>query len=538
MRACRARWTFDPVYGAVMLSAAAPAKTWTVLTTSNAGTWPSGYSDVLDDCSAVDGRDHPPGLVTGTPILLSSNGELDEWLVLYFTSCPKFTSLDLSSRKTYALEIAKWCGFLGGQDDPLTWLEATEDDFIDYKIRRTDHLQFADSVTGATWNKAVFALRGLYDWAVSRKVLITPNGPVIEANPVPGGHGATRVPGVRANAAFVRKDRDRWIVPGTYRLWRDVGLRGRGVERIGASQWRAAGDDESCRARNSLRNTAFTDFVYSTGLRVQEAGALLLAELPSADAIEAKLPAAIAKYSKARMWYAAPTVMQTLRSYMTVARAAAVRRAIREGRYDAIEDIIWVTEVRRSRKGTFEAVRDDGAVMSLNTLKPALRRRLFWLRDGRPEPMALWLSEGGTPFHHESWIGVFDAANERLWSAVEATGGAASDELTVTPHCLRFSFALALAVQLHQRLDAAHGWDESIAYGDGSRYDEVFRTVKDVLGHRSVETTRNTYMPRVQRLRFDRLFGLPNAQMATTSDLVSALARDLVEIRDLTGSGA
>jgi len=53
-----------------------------------------------------------------------------------------------------------------------------------------------------------------------------------------------------------------------------------------------------------------------------------------------------------------------------------------------------------------------------------------------------------------------------------------------------------------------------------------------------VETTRNTYMPRVQRLRFDRLFGSPNAQMTTTGDLVSALAQDLVEVRDLTRSGA
>lgn len=526
------------VYGPEVLSAAAPAKTWTVLITTRQETWPAGYSDVLDGCRGVDGREHPLGVVKGTPILLSGNGELDEWLVLYFNSCPKFTSLDLSSRKTYALELAKWCGFLGSQDEPVTWLEATEDDFIDYKIRRTDHLQFADSVTGATWNKAVFALRGLYDWALSRKIPITPHGPVIDASPVPGGRGATKVPGVRANAAFVRTERDRWIVPGTYRLWRDVGLRGRGVQRIGASQWRAAGDDESCRARNSLRNTAFTDFVYSTGLRVQEAGSLLLAELPPADVIEAKLPAAIAKYSKARMWYAAPTVMRTVRSYVTVARAAAVRRAIRESRYDEIEDIIWVTEVRRSRKGTFEAVRDDGAVMSLNTMKPAVRRRLFWLRNGHPEPMALWLSEGGTPFHHESWIGIFEAANERLWSAIEATGAAANDELTVTPHSLRFSFALALAVQLHQRLDDSHGWDDSVAYGDGSRYDEVFRTVKDVLGHKSVETTRNSYMPRVQRLRFDRLFGCPNDQMTTTGDLVSALAQGLVEVRDLTGSSA
>lgn len=492
---------------------------------------------MLDACGSVNPDDYPLGGTKGTPILLSDNGEIDEWLVLYFNSCPEFTSLDLTSRKTYAFEIAMWCGFLGRQVDPLTWLEATEDDFIDYKIRRTDHHQFADAVAASTWNKAVFALRDLYDWAVRRKIPIGTNGPSIDSNPVPGGRGAMRVPGGRVNEVFVRQERDRWIVPGTYRLWRDVGLRGRGIERVGPNQWRAAGEDESCRVRNSLRNTAFTDFVYSTGLRVQEAGSLLLAELPREGAIEAKLPAAIAKYSKARMWYAAPTVTRTLRSYVKVGRAAAVRRAVREGRYDAIDDIIWVTEVRRARKGALEIVQDDGVTLSLNTMKPATRRRLFWLRDGRPEPMALWLNEGGTPYHHESWIGVFDAANDRLWAAVEATGGAATDELTVTPHSLRFSFALALTVRLHQRLDAMHGWGTDVAYGDGSRYDEVFRTVKDVLGHKSVETTRGTYLPRVQRLRFDRMFGSSEAD-TTIGDMVSSLAEEIAEIRDLTGNGA
>lgn len=489
---------------------------------------------MLDSCAPVVGDGDSRGIPNGTPILLSGNGELDEWLVCYCSSAPVFTSLDVSSRKTYAREIAKWCGFLGGQDPPLTWVEATEDDFVDYKIRRTDRLQFADVVAGATWNKAVCALRGLYDWAVSRKIPIGPNGPPIEVSPVPDGSAATRFSGSRANAAFVRKNRDRWIVPGTYRLWRDVGLRGHKVERVGANQWRAEGEDPSFRGRNNMRNTAFTDLVYSTGLRVQEAGSLLLAELPAVGVIEAKLPAAITKYSKARMWYAAPTVMRTISSYVKVARAAAVRRAIREGRYDAIPDIIWVSSVRPARRGTFDVVCDDGEVRPLNSMEPVDRRRLFWLRDGRPEPMALWLSERGTPFHHESWTDVFEDASRRLWSAIEVTGAAEGDELTVTPHSLRFSFALAVAVQLHQRLDQAHGWDESVAYGDGSRYDEVFRTVKDLLGHRSVETTRNTYMPRVQRLRFDLLFG-ESTTATRTGDLVSALAEQLVEVRDLTG---
>ncbi len=519
-----------------VLQAASPAKSWRVLTTAHLESWPAGYSDVLDGCEAVTGSNFASVPVRGTPILLSSNGELDELLVLYFNTCPVFTSLDTSSRYAYALEIAQWCGFLGRQDPPAIWLEATEDDFIDYKMCRTDRIRFPDAVSGATWNKAVYALRGLYDWAIRRSVPIAPNGPVIQSSPVPGGSGILRVAGSRANAAFVRTDRDRWIVPGTYRLWRDVGLRGHTVERIEERHWRAGGEDPSFRVRNSMRNSAFADFLYSTGLRVREAGALLLPELPPEASIEAKLPAAIAKYSKARMWYGAPTAMRTVRTYMKVARAAAVRRAIREGRYDAIDDIIWITEVRRAKRGALEAVRDDGVIQVLNDTKPDVRRRLFWMRGGRPEPMALWLGESGMPFNHESWNDAFDAANDRLWAEIEATGGLPDDELTVTPHSLRFSFALALVVQLHQRLDMAHGWDETVPYGDGTRYEEAFRIVKDVLGHRSVEFTKSVYLPRVQRLRFDRLFGTPGVESTSTSELIAVLARDLVEVRDLTGA--
>ncbi len=288
-----------------VLTAAAPAKTWTVLTTSRRETWPTGgYSTVLDAHRLASASEYPLGIVKGgTPILLSDKGELDEWLVLYFTSCPKFTSLDLLSRRTYALEIAMWCGFLGRQADPLMWLEATEDDFIDYKIRRTDHHQFADTVAGgSTWNKAVFALRDLYDWAVSRKIPIGPNGPQSSRTQCQVGGGVRRgcPVGGRTRYSCARSGIG-GSSRGTYRLWRDVGLRGRGIERVGPNQWRTAGEDKSCRVRNSLRNTVFTDFVYSTGLRVQEAGSLLLAELPTEGVIEAKLPAAIAKYSKARM---------------------------------------------------------------------------------------------------------------------------------------------------------------------------------------------------------------------------------------------
>lgn len=466
--------------------------------------------------------------------MVSSNGEVDEWLVEYFTSSVGFTSLDISSRQEYARQIGRWCGFLGERG--LTWLDAIEMDFIDFKTRRTDQFLHKDAIGGAAWVKAVFAIRGLYDWATTR--FDPASGKLLMAmHPVPDSKGSARVPGMSADADAVREMRDRWIVPGTYRLWREVGLRGRTVRRRGESWWEPGDDELSWKGRNSLRNTAFADLVYTSGLRVQEAGALLLPELHREGQVEAKLAAATAKYRKPRIWYGTEAGLNGARNYVRLTRPAAIRRAVREGRYERIADIVWVREVRRVRRGGgMEAVLRDGTCLGLAKLDPAFRRRMFWERDGRVEPMALWLTEFGTPFPHTSWTDVFDAANDRLFALIEALGGLARDELTVTPHSLRFSFALAMAVQLHRRLDLVNGWDERTPYGDGQRYEEVFHIIKDLLGHRSVETTRRQYLPRVRGVRFDRSFGAPEISM-TVGDLVSDLAVDLVEVRDLTGPG-
>jgi hypothetical protein len=63
--------------------------------------------------------------------------------------------------------------------------------------------------------------------------------------------------------------------PRTYRLWRDTGLLG--YDASGQS-------DPSWRGRNDGRNEAFTELLFSSGLRLREGGCLLTREVPDAVA--------------------------------------------------------------------------------------------------------------------------------------------------------------------------------------------------------------------------------------------------------------
>ncbi len=509
-----------------MLTVAAPAAEWQLLITRSPLTIPDGLGRAVDECADVADRQKNAHIPDGIPILVSGHGEVDEVLVHYFNNSPAFRSLARDSWLAYGREIATWCGFLGECDK--TWLDASEIDFVAFKTRRTDRALYPDAVSGSTWNKAVYALRHLYDWAVNRRI--------IDANPVPPDKAASRVPGVRAEATSARSMRDRWLVPGTYRLWRDVGVGGRVVEQRGQTWWQAGAESSGFRGRNVVRNMAFTDLVYATGLRLKEAGALLVPEVDAAGHVERWLASRTAKYSKGRVWYFTPAAQRALSGYIKVTRRHAIARANREGRYDAIADIVWVKDVsRQTRRNRLELVLQDGGTRDLNHLDAAYRRRLFWMRDGRPEPMALWLGDSGMPLKHASWDDIFTSANERLADQIESKGGGFGDHLTVTPHSLRFSFALALLVGLHQQLDGAYGWDERMPYEDGHRYEQAYETVQNVLGHRSVETTKERYLPRVQRLRFDKVFA-DLGRFTSTTDVLSALAQDLVEVRDLTGA--
>jgi len=67
-------------------------------------------------------------------------------------------------------------------------------------------------------------------------------------------------------------ERVEWLPPTSYRLWRDVGIRGQGPDGL---------PDPAFRGRWATRNAVFCDLMVRTGLRLSEQASLSVLEVPA-----------------------------------------------------------------------------------------------------------------------------------------------------------------------------------------------------------------------------------------------------------------
>jgi hypothetical protein len=187
----------------------------------------------------------------------------------------------------------------------------------------------------------------------------------------------------------------KWLDPSGYHRWKDLGLRGLDTD---------GREDRSFRGRNEQRDAAFADALYGTGLRLTEAASLLLAELPADDPGRGYATCLLADWCAKggyghKYWMPRWALVKVL-DYVEGARARAVRRAQREGRYDRLDRVRLVLDVERNHLRILEP---DGRETrpAVNAVGPAARRRLFchtcggrtaarrrrpWWRRGRPSP--------------------------------------------------------------------------------------------------------------------------------------------------------
>ena len=91
--------------------------------------------------------------------------------------------------------------------------------------------------------------------------------------------------------------------------------------------------------RNDGRNAAFTDLLFSSGLRLREGGCLLTLEVPEAAAghcyYEGSVAGAVAK-RRERMFYASAAALRRVAGYIATTGAEAIRRARRHRHYDQV----------------------------------------------------------------------------------------------------------------------------------------------------------------------------------------------------------
>ncbi|TWX37387.1 hypothetical protein ES689_12155 [Frigoribacterium sp. ACAM 257] len=427
-------------------------------------------------------------LVPGTPVIVDAEWNIDRDLFDY-TQSSGFLALAPSAAETYAREIVMWCNNLLEND--VSWLEAQRAHVIAFEMKRRGRDGMARPISGATWSKFGAAMSPLYAWARGHSL--------VEYAPLDGSQSMGRFGGRVSRSSDSVHDRDRWVTPSALRLYRDVAFLGRTpVLRDGV--WRA-GKENYTRSRTDERNAAYLLLTYSTALRRQEVGTLLISELPDLEGDEASLARAVAKFGKQRAWSSLSGGLGATWDYINTMRNAHVKRARARNAYADLSEAIWIVGKRLLSKGKIALIDSAGVEHELQEIDAGKRSRLFTtLRDGLPEPMAVWLTEGGFPLDHRTWDRIFSDANARFARAMGLAGYEGSP-IYLSPQSLRFSAALALLLALLRARDQRDG--RRAMSHDMSVYAQCFTIVQELLGHASRETTENTYVDPVRNFGSD-----------------------------------
>jgi site-specific recombinase XerD len=455
--------------------------------------------DLLDEWADVDERERVLGIETRTPILIDPEHRVDPRLARFFGRS-RFSYLAEGSQQSYVKDYRLFFSFLWGRGK--SWDEADCDDIDDYEAWRRRSKDNPKRIGGAKWARELAAFKLLYDWAVAKGHV----GRSLRAVHTVHRRDGTTIEVPDNQPKDLRVSNVKWVTPRTYRLWRDIGLRGYTAGGLPEAGWRG---------RNDGRNCAFADLLFESGLRLREGGCLLTLEVP--DVIngqvyyEGTVAAAIAK-RRERMFYVNAEALSGIATYMATTRRAAIRRAQSRGAYDRLRGKLIVTKISQGRQPRlfWEDPSGNTGDATISALDAHERRHLFVSRASGLEPLQLWLTEGGMPMDYESWEAVFTAASERC----ERNG----KPIRVSPHTCRHSFALKMLVTLQRGLDRRFGLDAGERDHLRKVYGNAFLLVKDLLGHRSEQTTRDIYLEPLNGIRLAQI-------LDDTEDLDQILAR-------------
>ena len=409
-----------------MTSDAAVAAEWSLYWTSRRQPVPAGLAPVLAGWADLDQREEAAGIGPGHPVLIDPEYRLDPVLAR-FLGRSRFVWLAEGTRQAYAKDYRLFFSFLWQRG--RYWDEADPDDLLDWEAWRRRGQQPGRGIGGSKWQRELAALRLVYEWA-EKEQHIARSPVLVHQVRLRGGRTATVADQAPRD---VRSADVKWVTPRTYRLWRDTGLLG----------YDAAGQpDPLWRGRNDGRNAAFTDLLFSSGLRLREGGCLLTLEVPDAAGghgyYEGTVAGAVAK-RRQRMFYASAAALRRVAAYVATTRADAVRRARRHRRYERIPGKLIVTRIGHGARPRI-AWRDEhgrAADVPLGAISPGERMRLFTDGEDGLEPLWLWLGESGMPMAYGSWEKVFDAANARVAAVLASTGGGGREKrapIVISPH--------------------------------------------------------------------------------------------------------
>jgi integrase len=437
----------------------------------------------------------------GQPFLLGPDGRADARVNGFFTTYP-MAMRDRDTWRKYAYALGLWLNFLVVRG--RGWQQAVTADVEAFKFWRMADPANPRRVAAGTVKGDLVTLNVFYLWAARRYGVASP----VEMREVgtPSGGRRDSVEQIAAGPVGIRSRDVKWFTPAGYRRWRDIGLRGFGLDGLEDPRWGG---------RNEQRDSAFADGLFETGLRLSEWASVLDIELPADDPDRAFttcwLADVCAKGGWGRRYWLPRSALVGVLSYLEGARARAVRRAQQHNLYALVPDMLIVERVHANRR---VSVRDSsGAVasVSLDVLDQQARLRLFYEVEAGLAPVAVWLNEDGLPRQTHGWQHTFTTANARITAHGLAGFGCSA-------HRLRHSFALrwySVGKLLYDarfaHLDGEELRDFRVQFGD------TWQLVQAMLGHRSVTTAMDVYLEPFRHLDVELLLeqtvGVPVAAL-------------------------
>ncbi|WP_245331108.1 tyrosine-type recombinase/integrase [Mesorhizobium sophorae] len=407
------------------------------------------------------------GLIDGMPFILMDDGSYDPNLNRFFRACPGVGARSPNTWRSYARDILVWARFLGERRGGKTVWQADRHDVLAFhRARRLSDAAFR--ISAASWNRSVAALDKLYRWAVEEAITTaSPFSYGVALRRAAGTRAVLAVQTNRARERAARRHDMRYIDLGRYLLFRDVGLRGRLPD---------GSEDPTWRGRNGERNALFAELLVTTGLRLTEAGSLLLTELPRSTepgsrSVPFDLPGPIAKGGRPRRIRIPRRVLTLIGDYVDLERTITSARSEL-----SMPDPLWLTP------DAGKAVDAAGKRVRLDRLTPGERRRVLIGALGKAQHALLWLTEGGQPVPSATW----EAAFRRACARCRRFG----IDLDVTPHTLRHTFAVSmLSMLIREQIGAV--FDPQDRHGAAYRriLGDPLQKLQHLLGHASVTST-------------------------------------------------
>lgn len=414
------------------------------------------------------------GLDAHVPMILRDGTLYDADLDRFFRDLPLHGVRSRHSLRAYGYDVLVWARFLSEACAKTIWQADRHDVLAYHRVRR--RADAGQRLSAASWNRAVACLDRLYRWGLQEGLIA--EAPFTHRSVWRRGYAGQRAQVAARNDAYERASRRAdvsFVTLDDYRRFRDVGLKALlpdGRTRPGA------------RDRNGIRNALFSDFLVTTGLRLEEAASLFASDLvfpggrPDRQ-IWLDLPDAQTKGDRGRQVLVPARLLEQARAYIDVERAHAVAKFQRRSGWQSIDRPIFVHRQRHAARLRLL----NGGAIELDLLDPEERGRIIVCdSDGTPsEPAVLWLSEIGMPVQPNSWEVIFARASDRCRSF--------GFDISISPHQLRHTFAVhMLAMLIQHRLR-----DAALPAGPMEGYRQVLgdplQQVQRLLGHASLSTT-------------------------------------------------